>query len=58
MDWVFETSPAEGLKLDVAIGNPRARRVYEREGFAKYAEDEVHDFLLIPRERWSALRGR
>jgi len=58
MDWVFETTPAQGLKLDVALGNPRARHVYEREGFEVYGSDDVHHFLSIPRERWAQLRGR
>lgn len=57
MDWVFEQTPAEALKLDVALGNPRARRVYEREGFEQYGVDDVHYLLRIPRERWAALRG-
>jgi RimJ/RimL family protein N-acetyltransferase len=57
MDWVFEETPAEALKLDVAVGNPRAKHVYEREGFAQYAVDDVHYFLKIPRERWAALRS-
>lgn len=57
MDWVFEETPAEALKLDVALGNPRARHVYEREGFAQYDVDEVHYFLKIPRERWTARRS-
>jgi len=58
MDWVFEQTPAAGLRLDVALGNPRARHVYEREGFEWYATDEVHHYLRIPRTRWTELRGR
>lgn len=58
MDWVFETTPAVAMKLDVALGNPRAKHVYEREGFRQYAEDEVHYFMRAPRERWAELRGR
>jgi RimJ/RimL family protein N-acetyltransferase len=58
MDWTFETTPAEALKLDVHVQNPRARHVYEREGFAQYHADDVHHFLRIPRERWALLRGR
>lgn len=57
MDWVFQETPAEALKLDVALGNARAKHVYEREGFAQYDVDEVHYFLRIPRERWTELRG-
>lgn len=57
MDWVFETTAAEALELDVALGNPRARRVYEREGFAEFRPpDEVHFFLKIPRARWAKMR--
>lgn len=58
MDWVFETTSAQAMKLDVALGNARAKHVYEREGFRQYAEDEVHEFLKVPRERWLELRGR
>lgn len=58
MDWTFETTAAQALKLDVHVGNPRARHVYEREGFTQYAEDEVHHFLSIPRERWAEMRTR
>lgn len=57
MDWVFEQTPAEALKLDVALGNPRAKHVYEREGFETYDADDVHYFLKIPRARWADLRG-
>lgn len=56
MDWVFERTPAVALKLDVALGNPRARHVYEREGFREYDQDEMHRFLRVPRERWAELR--
>jgi RimJ/RimL family protein N-acetyltransferase len=57
MDWVFEHTAAQALELDVALGNARARRVYEREGFAEFRPpDEVHHFLKIPRARWAALR--
>lgn len=58
MDWVFETTPAVAMKLDVALGNPRAKHVYEREGFRQYDEDDVHYFMRVPRERWAGLRGR
>jgi Acetyltransferases, including N-acetylases of ribosomal proteins len=58
MDWVFQETPAEGLKLDVVRDNPRARRVYEREGFEHYDVDETHYFLSISRTRWEMLRGR
>lgn len=58
IDWTFEETAAEALKLDVALGNPRARHVYEREGFVGYDQDEVHYFLEIPRSRWAKLRRR
>lgn len=58
MDWTFETTPALALKLDVHVDNARAKHVYEREGFAQYDADEVHDFLKIPRARWAEMRGR
>ena len=58
MDWVFETTPAVALRLDVALGNPRARRVYEREGFVEYGVDKIHYLMTIPRERWEEMRGR
>lgn len=58
MDWVFETTPAVAMKLDVALGNPRAKHVYEREGFRQYAQDDTHYFMQVPRERWLELRGR
>lgn len=57
MDWVFQETPAEALKLDVVLGNPRARHVYEREGFAQYDVDDTHYYLSIPRARWAGLRG-
>jgi len=58
MDWVFETTPAVALKLDVALGNPRAKHVYEREGFVDYGLDEIHYLMSIPRTRWAQMRGR
>ncbi len=57
MDWVFAETAAEALRLDVALGNPRAKHVYAREGFEDYDVDEVHYFMRIPRTRWRALRG-
>lgn len=33
VDWVFENTPANRLELDVSSANPRAERVYRREGF-------------------------
>jgi RimJ/RimL family protein N-acetyltransferase len=58
MDWVFENTPARALKLDVALGNPRAKHVYAREGFEQYDVDDVHYFMRIARERWAAARRR
>lgn len=56
-DWVFETTPADALELDVALGNARAQHVYAREGFAEFRPpDEVHHFLKLSRRRWTALR--
>jgi RimJ/RimL family protein N-acetyltransferase len=56
MDWVFQTTPAATMVLDVALGNPRARHVYQREGFSQYAEDGVHYLMRVTRERWAELR--
>lgn len=58
MDWVFETTPAVGLRLEVALGNTRAKHVYEREGFQRYGADHIHEWLQVPRERWARMRGR
>jgi len=33
IDWVFETTGANRFELDVSAANPRAERVYRREGF-------------------------
>jgi RimJ/RimL family protein N-acetyltransferase len=57
MDWTFATTPAQALRLDVALGNPRAKHVYVREGFEQYGRDEVHELMRIPRGRWAELRG-
>lgn len=59
MDWVFETTQATALHLDVHVDNARAHHVYVREGFAETGvHDALHRLLEIPRERWAALRGR
>lgn len=58
MDRVFETTPAEGLRLNVALANDRARHLYEREGFTVDGVDETHHLMSIPRSRWAELRGR
>ena len=57
MDWVFSETTATGLKLDVALDNPRGKFVYERQGFVEYDADPVHYFLRIGRDRWRDLRG-
>lgn len=56
MDWVFQATPAAALRLEVSVGNPRARHVYEREGFREYDADAVHHFMRISRDGWTALR--
>lgn len=56
MDWVFQTTPAKAMILDVALGNRRAKHVYQREGFSQYAQDDVHYFMRVTRQRWSELR--
>lgn len=59
MDWVFETSPAQALHLDVHVDNARAHHVYAREGLLEQGRtDAVHRLMEIPRDRWAALRGR
>jgi RimJ/RimL family protein N-acetyltransferase len=57
MDWTFQSTSAQALKLDVHLDNARAKHVYEREGFRQYDQDEVHYFMRIQRERWVELRG-
>lgn len=57
LDWMFETHGADEVRLDVALGNPRARHVYEREGFETYDRDDIHFLMRIPRARWQTLRG-
>jgi RimJ/RimL family protein N-acetyltransferase len=61
-DWVFTETAARGLRLDVLPANARARRAYTREGFSDYGDAVIHGqphiLMSIPRERWTALRGR
>jgi RimJ/RimL family protein N-acetyltransferase len=57
IDWTFATTAACAVTLDVYRGNPRARHVYERQGFTYDREDEIHVYLSLPRERWALLRG-
>jgi len=69
MDWVFENTQANRLELDCSTQNPRALRVYEREGFVR--EGVVREvyrmedgsylssvLFSILRREWEALRGR
>jgi RimJ/RimL family protein N-acetyltransferase len=61
MDWVFDETAAEGLRLDVLPQNARARRVYAREGFGEDGPAVIHGLphilMSIPRERWAQLRA-
>jgi len=57
MDWTFAHTSCEAMRLEVALGNPRAKHVYAREGFETYGQDETHDLMRIPRQRWQALRA-
>ena len=61
MDWVFEETPAEGLRLDVLPANARARRAYAREGFTEYGAADIHGLphvlMSIPRSRWAQMRS-
>ena len=62
MDWVFEQTPAEAVRLDVIPDNARARRAYSREGFEDYGTAVIHGqphiLMSVPRARWAELRGR
>ena len=69
VDWVFENTPANRFELDCSMENPRALRVYEREGFVRegvvrevYRADDgryISSALFsILRREWEALRGR
>ena len=62
MDWVFDQTRAEALRLDVLPANARARRVYAREGFGEDGPAVIHGLphilMSIPRSRWAELRGR
>ena len=69
IDWVFATTGANRLELDVSSANPRAERVYRREGFVHEGtvrevyrhRDGVyyssHLFSMLRRE-WEALPRR
>lgn len=69
MDWVFENTGANRLELDCSVANPRALRVYEREGFVRegvvrevYRMEDgryISSVLFsILRREWEALRKR
>jgi RimJ/RimL family protein N-acetyltransferase len=57
MDWVFETTQAQALRLHVHHGNERAGRVYLREGFEGATADESGINMQVTRERWIAERA-
>ena len=69
IDWVLATTGANRLELDVSSANPRAERVYRREGFVHEGtvrevyrhRDGVyyssHLFSMLRRE-WEALPRR
>lgn len=56
VDWIFANTAADGVKLHVRAGNDRARHIYVREGFARYAGDETGDMLSVTREAWLGRR--
>lgn len=69
IDWVFENTGANRFELDVSTANPRAERVYRREGFTHEGtvrevyrhRDGIyyssHLFSMLRRE-WEALPRR
>ncbi len=69
IDWVFENTTANRFELDVSSANPRAERVYRREGFVHEGTvrevyrhwDDVyyssHLFSMLRRE-WQSLPRR
>lgn len=58
-DWLFDTTPAAGVDLQVRPDNARARRVYLREGFVSAGLDEPeHERMILTRETWAALPRR
>jgi diamine N-acetyltransferase len=69
MDWLFENTPAHRLELECSVENPRALRVYKREGFVR--EGVKREVYLMPdggyvslamfsilRREWEARRAR
>jgi len=68
MDWVFTNTPIHRLELECSVENPRALRVYKREGFTQegvkrevYRMDDGGYVSLavfsILRGEWEAMRG-
>jgi hypothetical protein len=61
MDWVFEQTPAQAMRLDVIPENARARRAYAREGFRDYESAVIHGvphiLMSVARSRWAELRA-
>lgn len=58
MDWVFDNTPAVRLDLHVRDTNPRARKIYFREGFEDIGRSDEHLDMAISRERWESLRNQ
>jgi RimJ/RimL family protein N-acetyltransferase len=56
MAWVFDTTPATGVRLHVRADNARARRIYLREGFGDTSLDDTGYRMSVSREAWQALR--
>lgn len=55
VSWAFAQSPYTGVRLQVRDINARARRAYEREGFAFTGNDEGdHLEMLVNRTAWEA----
>jgi len=69
IDHVFQDPDVNRLELDCSMANPRAQRVYEREGFVRegvvrevYRMDDgtylSSGLFSILRREWEAMRGR
>ena len=55
VDWAFAQGPYSGVRLQVRDVNARARRAYEREGFAFTGNDEGdHLEMLAAHAAWEA----
>jgi RimJ/RimL family protein N-acetyltransferase len=53
--WVFETTGAEAVDLQVMLDNARAKRVYLREGFVVEGEGAPgHERMVLARAAWEA----